>query len=122
MRIVILVRAIRDPCPCEMLQMKGIVDVWSRSVRIRLDQVEQVVATDVDRAYFDAFVETVCAVAIRIGPDTGRSVRGNPDRTKEGRVRVAVGHGRDDGDAWPVCGGQRLHRTDDVLVERRSGW
>lgn len=55
-------------CPGPVLLPDG---VCGSSLRQRLDQVEQIVAADIDRADLEPFVQPVRAVAVRIAPGTG---------------------------------------------------
>src|SRR4051794_4707821 len=76
------------------------------SIRVRLYQVEHIVAPDKNGSYFHPFVETVRAIAIRIGPHAGNAVGRDAGRPEKGRVGVAVRHGRDDRNARPISGGE----------------
>ena len=64
----------------------GIWTVESSTIRVRLHQIEQVIAAIVQALHPDALVEAVDAAHVAVDEDAGRAVDGDADAADEHRV------------------------------------
>src|ERR1043165_6456114 len=58
----------------------------SRRVGIGLDQIGEEIPPDIERTRTAPLIETIGAFAIRIGPDSGHAIGGNPHRIQKNSV------------------------------------